>query len=297
MRDYWLTQELLQAVGIGFLLLALIGIGLALWLPKRWWGKLLAVLAVGVLIGMPMWQSTKESEQLHAEVDLARERYAEAQALFEARCKTTGEKIYKTVENVEGVFVIKPRTEDINFNKQFKLDDPYGYAGKGEDYLRLFIRGRSTIPTKIGEIVPSNQIVSYRYVEVANETGNGFYRYTTSMNKDDSESLTRNGGGVVPLSRTSMSTRSARYGITWDDISTQEDRESWIAGSSQKIIDMQTNEVIAERVGYMFDRGLGDTSGGRSPWSFARDNACPPLNEKTFYFFDRIIKPVQDAKK
>ena len=34
MSDYWLTQEILRASGFGFLVLALLGIGLALWLPK-----------------------------------------------------------------------------------------------------------------------------------------------------------------------------------------------------------------------------------------------------------------------
>jgi hypothetical protein len=40
MRDYWLTKDLLQATGIAFIVLSLIGVALALWLPKKWWGKL-----------------------------------------------------------------------------------------------------------------------------------------------------------------------------------------------------------------------------------------------------------------
>ncbi len=278
------------AAGNLYLLLAVIGIGIALWKGKTWARKLIYTALVLAFSIAPI------APEIYRTVEY-RNKLSKAEALFEERCKTAGEKIYKTVENVEGILVIKARTEEINFNQQFKLDDPYGYAGTGDGYLRLFIRGRSTVPTKIGEAVPSNKIVSYRFVEVADESGSGFYRYTTSMNKDESERITRNGGGVVPLLKEATPSRSARYGITWNDISTKEDRQSWIAGSSQKIIDLQTNEVIAERIGYMFDRGLGDTSGGRSPWAFARTNACPPLNEKTFYFFDRVIKPVQDATK
>jgi hypothetical protein len=41
------------------------------------------------------------------------------------------------------------------------------------------------------------------------------------------------------------------------------------------VIDLETNEVMAERIGYMMDRGQGNNSGGRSPWLFAVDNACP----------------------
>ncbi len=66
-----------------------------------------------------------------------------------------------------------------------------------------------------------------------------------------------------------------RYGVTYDDVSTREERDYWIAGSSLKVIDLKTNEVMAERIGYMMDRGQGNNSGGRSPWLLARDYACP----------------------
>jgi hypothetical protein len=297
MRDYWLTKDLLQATGIAFIVLSLIGIALALWLPKKWWGKLLAVAAVAFLISIPVRQGKQEVKQQEVKVDDFKVRYAKAKALFEKRCETAGEKIYKTVEGVEGVFILRPRTEELNYSDQFKLDDPYGYAGSGEDYLKLFVRGRTTVPAKTGEIIDPSKVVSYRFVEIFDETGKGFYRYTTTMSKEESERFTRNGGGVVPLGRTATQVRKAKYGITWADISTNEDRQSWIAGSSLKIIDLQTNDVIAERIGYMFDKGLGNTSGGRSPWSVARDNACPSLDEKTFYFFDRVIKPTGESSK
>jgi len=38
---------------------------------------------------------------------------------------------------------------------------------------------------------------------------------------------------------------------------------------------LQTNEVIAERIGYMVDAGQGSQAGGRMPWAFADQNACP----------------------
>jgi hypothetical protein len=68
-----------------------------------------------------------------------------------------------------------------------------------------------------------------------------------------------------------------RYGVTFDDISTKEDRDYWIAGSSLKVVDLQTNEVIAERIGYMQDPRLGARGNGRAPWFFATQNSCPDL--------------------
>lgn len=297
MRDYWLTQSILAAVRWGYIVMTLIAIALALWLPKRWQGKLIAVAVVlGIAAILPR-QASQEIAQQQEVVDDYKVRLAKAQALFADRCKTAGEKIYRTVDNVEGTYVMRPRNEPLNYGQQFKLDDPYGYAGTGDDYLKLFVRGRPIEPTKIAESIDSSKVVAYRFVETADESGKGFYRYTTSMAKEESEHITRNGGGIVPLSKVHAPSRSAKYGVMWDDISTQEDRENWIAGSSQKIVELETNQVIAERVGYMFDSGLGDTSGGRSPWTAARSNACPPLNEQIFYFFDRVIQPTKGATK
>ena len=54
------------------------------------------------------------------------ERLAKAEAMFQERCKTAGEKIYRTVENVEGIFLLKLRPDGINYGNQFVMDDPYG---------------------------------------------------------------------------------------------------------------------------------------------------------------------------
>ena len=37
MRDYWLTQEVLKGLGLAYMGLVLLGVVLALWLPKQWW--------------------------------------------------------------------------------------------------------------------------------------------------------------------------------------------------------------------------------------------------------------------
>ena len=100
-----------------------------------------------------------------------------------------------------------------------------------------------------------------------------------------------------------------RYGVTWDDISTREEREYWIAGSSLKVIDLQTNKLIAERVGYMVDWAQGSKAGNRSPWLFAADTACPSFRfipnaprvspdshwqiGQTYRFVSKVLKPKQ----
>jgi hypothetical protein len=136
------------------------------------------------------------------------------------------------------------------------------------------------------------------------------YRYTGAVKEVTKTSEHTNGGrwqdnlqdeGVCFLDRVPATGPAPRYGITYDDISTHEEREYWIAGSSLKVIDLKTNEVMAERIGYMMDRGQGNTSGGRAPWLLAADNACPPFlkdtgghtyqTDQTHDFVVKILKP------
>jgi hypothetical protein len=114
------------------------------------------------------------------------------------------------------------------------------------------------------------------------------------------------------LDRVPASGALPRYGVTYDDISTREEREYWIAGSSLKVVDLQTNEVIAERIGYMVDWAQGNSSGGRSPWLRAANNACPDFYRnrssvsseerrhsssgqiyQTLDFVEKILKPIK----
>ncbi|MDI1267792.1 MAG: hypothetical protein PSV40_01635 [Polaromonas sp.] len=249
------------------------------------------------------------------------ERQAKAQAMFAERCKTAGEKIHRTVENVEGVYLLKLRPKGTNYGDQFKLDDPYGRDLDGEGYVKTFVRDsfakmrspnpRPEWPLRIG----------YSYVEVQDSRNGQRYRYTgavKAVRKKDATALNvqmelrRNPNYDLNiyefvLDRIPAPGAAPRYGVTYDDISTHEEREYWIAGSSLKVIDLQTNEVIAERIGYMMDWAQGSQVGGRSPWLFAADNACPDFHRfknpvvqtkgasnqswQTLDFVEKVLKP------
>jgi hypothetical protein len=122
----------------------------------------------------------------------------------------------------------------------------------------------------------------FRYVEALDPQDGKRYRYTGAVREvtrisspligGDGKAYT---GKAFVLDKTPATGPQPRYGVTYDDISTREDRDYWIAGSSLKVIDLKTNEVMAERIGYMMDRGQGSTAGGRAPWSLAARNSCP----------------------
>lgn len=250
------------------------------------------------------------------------ERLAKAEAMFQERCKTAGEKIYRTVENVEGIFLLKLRPDGINYGSQFSMDDPYGRDLGGDGYIQAFIRGSYQANTR-GPYAPgSPPRLGYFYVEAIDLKDGNRYRYTGSVDvvgRQDSSSfnnqveLKRNPNYdlniyAFVLKKAVATGAPPRYGVTYDDISTHNEREYWIAGSSLKVIDLKTNEVIAERIGYMMDRRQGDRTGNRSPWLFAADNACPsfqrnpllPLlsgqgaaaqRHQTQDFVEKVLKP------
>lgn len=299
MRDYWFTQDLLQAAGIGFILLSLAGIGLALWLPKKWWGKLLAVVAVGVLIAIPVRKAGKEmsaeaQEQQAREKDY-KERYAKAKALFDERCKTAGEKVYRTVDNVEGVLLINPRTERTDADRANRDWPEAGFPGEsgGNQYIMEFLffsqpqsdhHGRELGWVRKG-------LRGYQYVDI--EERGTHARYTLL---DESKYL----GGSDPVkgygSRALIEGELPRYAISYEPIKDPDGRENWIAGGRVTVIDRTNGALLGEFVRYAFEPAFGNTDGGRSPWGHAVQ--CPKTNYggssgHIRSFVEQVIKPKQ----
>jgi len=284
--------SLLSAAGWLYWLLALGIVVLALWWPKRWWVKLAAAAVVlgGVIYPVFVRPVHKRVQAVHSEQQQFKARLDAATARFEMRCKSAGEKIARTVEGVEGVVWLKwrePRDVQDDFD-QYKLFDPYGRDCAGDECIAQLLRLENTQGRFQREVEIRKG--RYRYVESIDPADGRRYRYTGTMKPVPSwtpegiERYRKEKGTDIPdfsyqfaLERTPIERFSARYGITWGDISTREDREQWTAGGSLRVIDLQSNEVIAERVGYMMDRGLGSRAGFRTPWAAAPDWACPPF--------------------
>ncbi|MBL0075980.1 MAG: hypothetical protein IPP41_08665 [Rhodocyclaceae bacterium] len=226
-----------------------------------------------------------------------------AEAMFQERCKKSGEFIYRTAENVEGIFLLKIRPSKSNFDEQFAMTDPYGHDSSGESYLKTFFSEFYRTPQI--PIVNWVRPVGFRFVEAIDPKDGQRYRYTGRIDEpwrydaSYSKSYRR-----FVLDRESTAGKPPHYGITYDDISTREDREYWIAGSRLRVVDLQTDEVMAERIGYMMDRGQGNTSGGRSPWLLATSHACPSFprspgghpvySDQTRNFVVKVLTPLAE---
>jgi hypothetical protein len=209
-------------------------------LRKAVW-SLLVVLVFGLAPGMALRDEYVARTKLRA-----------ATAHFEMRCKSAGEKITRAVENVDGVVWMKWRDKR-NESKQFDLDDPYGQDCIGGDCIEQLLR-----ITKGLELDPDKKqrrLFGFEFVESVDPQTRQLNRYTLSLYRTRDRKPSYGERDIsTELLPQPINRASARYGVTWDDISTREDREMWIAGGSLKVIDLQTNEVIAERIGYMMDQ-------------------------------------------
>jgi hypothetical protein len=285
--------------GIGWLywLIALGLLVLALRRPKTprrkaFW-TLLVVLVFGLMPGIQLREAYVANAKLRA-----------ATAQFEMRCRSAGEKISRVAENVEGVVWLKWRDKARNESDQFKLDDPYGQDCTGVDCIEQLLRITSGLELDPNRKQP--RLFGYQFVESKSPADGLTYRYTLNLYRPhDRDPKWLETHVQTELLKQPIDRPAARYGITWDDISTREDREHWIAGGSLKVIDLQTDEVIAERIGYMMDRGLGNRFNGRSPWVWARGHACPPFpggrgqrswpNTETLNFASKVLQPAREG--
>jgi hypothetical protein len=227
-----------------------------------------------VFIGALAWEGNRRNTQWEAERAVVQARYQKADAMLRERCKKAGVFIRRTAENVEGIFLLKLRPDGINYGDQYLMDDPYGRDLSGEGYIQTFVRGFETCQAQFAPGAPNRY--GYHYVDAIDLDDDKRYRYTGRLDepwKRDPHAL--KGHRVFVLDKVLAPDPAPRYGVTYDDISTREERDYWIAGSSLRVIDLETNEVMAERIGYMMDRGQGNNSGGRAPWLFAANYACP----------------------
>jgi hypothetical protein len=213
------------------------------------------------------------------------------QEYFNHLCKTeAGEFIYKTVENVEGLYMMRPRKEatDDELQHLYALEDPYGHtngeATMGEyDFVtpnRYGYLERSIQPSKfIQGFKQSSEGSTYRPTNYERFSGYDA-RNLNSMHKQSIEGL------------------KSRYGFTWRGISRSYDRELGVAGGELIVLDLQTYEVLGVRRGYIRSGGVRNNLTGI--W-WLTGQACPTYGYRngrnkdfdfSYWFIGKVLKPM-----
>lgn len=212
---------------------------------------------------------------------------------FDHLCKTeAGEFIYKTVENVEGLYMMRPRKEatDYELEHLYALEDPYGQ-----------VLSESELPQD-EYVQPA--IGKYEFLEIpliisAAQTGTAdkYKRYYRDANAHPNRRFQTaiNGQGVfVPyiVAETNVRNIKSQYGYTWRGITRPHDREFGITGGELIVLDLQTQEVFAVRRGFIHSGWMKNLTG--IWWLTGR--TCPASGAKREHLFIKeILKPVTHA--
>ncbi|MCL2022031.1 MAG: hypothetical protein FWG81_08075 [Betaproteobacteria bacterium] len=268
------------------MLMALLPLAALIVTLERWQWQVrivLILLLAGGLIGLPVYQTyqvKKKKEAALAEHSAYRE---EAWVYFHKKCsEDSGYFIYKTVtEPQESVYMMKPRRAATSkeMKDQFWMGDPYAGA---HTYDMPELSG--FLGDKVIKAADDNELPLFSFVETHDlDDPDRLWRYYPTDDQNPSDTCPRSRKWYRCEPTESI---QSRYGFTWDDLSTREDRHYWVARSRLQIIDLQTQEVIAERIGYVFEHGLGHTW-GTIPWRDIyrpnhdnsknwKNNFCPP---------------------
>ncbi|OGU23467.1 MAG: hypothetical protein A2580_04945 [Hydrogenophilales bacterium RIFOXYD1_FULL_62_11] len=177
---------------------------------------------------------------------------------FEHLCKTeAGEYIFKTVENVEGVYQMRPRPApgELDYDRHAP-EEPTGLGWSGDiDDQHGYGVSETLVQPMGGE---------YFYTERPKPDGKGITRFKRGFN-DSPPPGNQNGYQTAFHTPTGMQifltlpymvvkeddvVRRARYGYTWRGINRERSREFSIGAGEYLVVDLETNEVIAVKRGF-----------------------------------------------
>ncbi len=198
---------------------------------------------------------------------------------FDHLCKTeAGEFIFKTVENVEGLYFMRPREHATDYQQEhlYTLEDPYGYT----DWEA------SRLPT----VFVNPPWAAYYYLEIPLPSG--------VRPKNEGATFRRFSGYVQeksPMIDEDVRDLNSKYGVTWRGINRPHDRELGIAGGEMIVLDLHNSEVLAVRRGFIRSGSVKNLTG---IW-WLTGHVCPKYEGKAFskdgnfayWFISKALRP------
>lgn len=218
----------------------------------------------------------RDERKRRKEIEIAR---TAAEPIFREQCKKSGEQIYRTVENVDGVLLLKIwRGANADNDKPLYNDPQWEYAAwdvaGGKSYIGYFLHN------------PKNKTTGYSFVDVRLDD-NQIERYLGEYHG----SLDGNLPDIVDTELNPI--EPAQYAITFENNTDSELRKHWIAGTTFKIIDLQTNELLAEKIIFTtVDRSSADYWRNDSVHHCGVDGRYDEeLKNDVLQFINSVLKP------
>ena len=267
-------------LGIALVTIIAMAIGFKFTARKnRLWVGLLIAVAVPYSCISPLVHELKRDQQKAAEKEAEwRKRYEPAKARFDQLCQNAGEKIYRTADNVDGILLLKVRGDDEKYqsNRYNPLKDQmWEDAAVESEFDREAYIEEFLLPY-------TSSFPRYIYADVLQKNGL-VIRY--SRQKEDQNWVMEQQPTPHPR---------ARYAVTYENDISWENRKHWIAGTTIKIIDTKTNELMAEKTMYAFVPELGYSKFEQNPNPWGRGMRCPMESEfkqRTVTFVIKVLIP------
>ena len=235
----------------------------------------------------------QRQQEMQAQAEARQKEYLESMAIFEERCKSAGEKIYQTVENVEGITLLTvpkespqgARNDPMWEGAVFSLGDPEEEYVKEFLYWEIRYDNNSMIDLKTVDPRPSARETQirlwghptnmteyqrayrgYRYIDVKQKDKRFLrYRFPDDKDRKDIDTLL-----VQPIERPS------RYALEYKPIVDPADRKHWVAGVTVNVYDLQTNTLMATKTWYALNPKQGHAY---QTWEWSRLEHCPAVRQ------------------
>ena len=261
------------------------------------------VLGVGCGLLVLLWLRHSEQQAEN------QRRYQQREAEFNQLCRTkAGYKIHRVVTDVEGIRLLKVR-HPIQDGDMLAPGAAFGLESEDDGYISNFLAYRYSIVQLdnsygVNTSRHADSWPGFRYVDVLDEKDGKYYRYTMSQKvvgqADVNAPMVKKALAENPntdlniyrwgLDRVPSPQPLARYAVTFEDSVIPEERAKGFASSKVMVLDMQTNEVLAEMVRYVWGPSQ-PTSYTPNPW--LTTDKCPGVavssNRATRQFIDRVL--------
>jgi len=210
---------------------------------------------------------------------------------FRHKCNSqSGEFIYRTEENVEGIYQMRLRDPKDYFDRVRKGDipeDPFGHTNvEAQRPWILFLRDPDPKDSYLyfeTSQPPDERLIrlsNFRFENIPQATGEPYWVYRRVHEaRDDAEHNN--------ISAMQTSQIQSRYGFTWRELRNAWDWVFGVWGGELVAVDVETGEELAIRRGFILWATLSDRTG-----------ICPnsKTDMTTGYFLKKVLKPPRNPR-